>query len=183
MILRAATLASALICALAGPLAGVAFAQTVPEPEGFRSEPYLAPVPATLQGATVIDATRAIVLHEQGVAFIDTLPRQKRPEGLPAGTIWRGEVHFTIPGAVWLYDTGYDRISAAEETRLADGLARATGGDKSAPVVMFCKSDCWMSWNAAKRAVALGYRGVNWFPQGVEGWVSAGGELMPTDPP
>lgn len=169
--------------ALACLLAGAASAQTVPEPEGFRGEPYRAPVPATLQGATVIDAAQAMALHEQGVPFLDTLPRQKRPEGLPEGTIWRAETHRTIPGAVWLYDTGYDRISDVEETRLADGLADATGGDKAAPVVMFCKADCWMSWNAAKRAVALGYSAVNWFPEGVDGWVAAGGELVATDPP
>ena len=34
----------------------------MPEPEGFRSEPYRAPVPATLQGAQVIDAAQAVAL-------------------------------------------------------------------------------------------------------------------------
>lgn len=164
-------------------LAGAASAQTVPEPEGFRGEPYRAPVPATLRGARVIDPAQAMALHAQGVPFLDTLPRQKRPEGLPPGTIWNAEAHRTIPGAVWLYDTGYDRISSVEETRLSDGLARATAGDKAAPVVIFCKADCWMSWNAAKRAVAQGYTGVNWYPEGVDGWVMAGGNLVLADAP
>ena len=174
MILRAAILSIL--------MAGSAAAQTVPEPEGFRSEPYRAPVPATLQGAQVIDAAQAVALHGQSVPFIDAMPRQKRPEGLPIGTIWNAAPHLTIPGAIWLYDTGYDRISAVEEARLADGLTQATHGDKSAPVVIFCKADCWMSWNAAKRAVALGYTGVNWFPEGSDGWVAAGGELVTAEP-
>ena len=124
-----------------------------------------------------------MALHGQGVPFLDTLPRRKKPPNLPAGTIWVDEVHQTIIGATWLYDTGYDRISSVEETRLSDGLARATAGDKAAPVVIFCKADCWMSWNAANRAVAQGYTGVNWYPEGVDGWVMAGGDLVLADVP
>ena len=167
---------------LALMLAGSAGAQPVPEPDGFRGEPYRAPVPETLQGAVVIGAAQAVALHQQGVPFLDAMPRQKRPEGLPAGTIWNAKAHHTIPGAVWLFDTGYDRISAKEQDRLATGLSRATSGDKAAPMVIFCKADCWMSWNAAKRAVALGYTGVNWFPEGSDGWVAAGGELVTAEP-
>ena len=40
-----------------------------------------------------------------------------------------------------------------------------------------------MSWNAAKRAVALGYSAVNWYPEGVDGWAAAGGKLVKADPP
>ncbi len=169
-------------------LALPAFAQTggqpeaVAEPEGFRSEPYRAPVPATLTGAQVIDTARALELHRQGVPFLDVLPRKKRPDKLPPGTLWIEEAHYTIPGAVWLYDTGYDRLADAESQRLADGLQDATGGDKAAPVVIFCKADCWMSWNAAKRAVQMGYSAINWFPQGVDGWAEQGQELILAQP-
>lgn len=158
-------------------LAGAAQAQ-VAEPGDFHGEPYRAPVPATLAGARVIDPAEAVALHARGVPFIDVLPRQKRPENLPADTIWRAPPHQTIPGAIWLYDTGYQRLAAEEQARLADGLARATRGDKAAPVVIFCKTDCWMSWNAAKRAVMLGYSGTIWFPGGVEGWQMQGGSLV-----
>lgn len=157
-------------------IAGTAQAQ-VPEPADFQGEPYRAPVPATLAGARVVSPSEAVALHQQGVAFIDVLPRQIRPENLPKGTIWRAPPHLTIPGALWLHDTGYQRISPVEGARLAEGLARASHGDKAAPLVIFCKADCWMSWNAAKRAVALGYSGVIWFPEGVEGWQAQGGKL------
>ena len=155
----------------------------VPEPESYRGEPYRAPVPATLARARVIDAEKAIDLHSEGVPFVDVLPRVKKPEGLPEGTIWRERVHDTIPGAVWLWDTGYENLSEAEQIRLTNGLEQVTDGDQSAPVVIFCRSDCWMSWNAAKRAVALGYSSVIWFPGGVEEWQAAlGADLVRAEP-
>lgn len=161
-------------------------AEAVPEPTDYRGPPYKAPVPATLAGAEVIGAERAVELHRQGVPFVDSLPRSRRPEGLPEGTIWREPVHDTIPGAVWLWDTGYQRLSEAERARLEDGLERVTGGDKAAPFVIFCRADCWMSWNAGKRAVAMGYRRVIWFPGGTDHWQQAQGpdlvRAVPVDP-
>ncbi|MDO5704390.1 MAG: PQQ-dependent catabolism-associated CXXCW motif protein [Paracoccus sp. (in: a-proteobacteria)] len=163
-------------------LAGAAAAQ-VPEPDGFRGAPYNAPVPATLAGARVVDGSQALDLSEQGVPFIDAMPRVTRPKGLPPGTFWRQPVHLTIPGAIWLYDTGYERLAPVEQARLEAGLAAATGGDRAAPVVIFCRADCWQSWNAAKRAVDLGYTGVIWFPTGTDGWLDAGGaDLITAEP-
>lgn len=164
-------------------LAAVPALAQVPEPDGYRGEPYKAPVPATLAGAAVIDAPRAIALHGEGVPFLDAMPRKTRPEGLPEGTIWREPPHETIPGALWLWNTGYESLADAEQARLARGLERVTGGDPSAAVVIFCRSDCWMSWNAARRAVEMGYRGIIWFPQGTEGWVEAGGAALVTAEP
>ena len=174
MILRAA----ALLLALALP----ATAQ-VPEPAGFRGPPYSAPVPATLAGATVIDGKQAVAMHARGVAFIDVYPRTRKPQGLPQGTIWREPRHQTIPGALWLWDTGYERLTDAEQARLAAGLQQASTGDRAAPLVIFCRADCWQSWNAGKRAVAMGYTGVHWIPGGTEAWQAASGaELVDADP-
>lgn len=170
--------AAALILAAACPALS-----NVAEPSGYRSAPYNAPVPAKLEGAEVIGAERAIAMHEEGAVFIDVYPRTQKPEGLPEGTIWREPRHDTIPGAIWLWDTGYDRLAPAEEARLRNGLAEAVGGDRSAPVVIFCRADCWMSWNAAKRAVAMGYAAVNWFPGGTDEWEAAlGPDLVRAEP-
>ena len=38
-----------------------------------------------------------------------------------------------------------------------------------------------MSWNAAKRAAASGFR-VAWFPEGADGWAAAGMPLDPVEP-
>jgi PQQ-dependent catabolism-associated CXXCW motif protein len=40
--------------------------------------------------------------------------------------------------------------------------------------VIYCHRNCWLSWNAAKRAISYGYRNVYWFPDGMEGWRAAG---------
>jgi PQQ-dependent catabolism-associated CXXCW motif protein len=37
-------------------------------------------------------------------------------------------------------------------------------------LVFYCQADCWMSWNAAKRALSLGYSNVAWYPEGTDGW-------------
>ena len=154
----------------------------VPEPQGYHGPPYGGEVTRTLRGAEVIDADEAMRLHASGVPFLDVLPRTVRPEGLPRDTIWREPVHESIPGSVWLFGTGYERLSAEESARLTRGLEAATEGDKKRPIVIFCRSGCWMGWNAAKRAVGMGYSAVRWFPEGVEGWEAAGGNLVPVQP-
>ena len=122
-------------------------------------------------------------LHGEGVPFVDVYPRTRKPENLPEDTFWHEPRHDTIPGAVWLWDTGYQKLSPAEETRLANGLAQVTGGDKDARLVIFCRADCWMSWNAAKRAVSLDYSRVIWFSGGTDAWQEAlGPDLIKAEP-
>lgn len=146
-----------------------------PEPAGYRGAPYNAAVPATLAGALVLDDAGAHALWWSGrVGFVDVLPRPERPANLPEGTLWRDRPHDTIPGAIWLPNTGYDALSPETLDYLLAGLAAATGGEMDAPVVLFCRSDCWMSWNAAKRAIAHGYARVYWYPAGIDGWPVAG---------
>jgi rhodanese-related sulfurtransferase len=49
--------------------------------------------------------------------------------------------------------------------------------------VLFCLSKtCWLSHNAAVRAVALGYRKVFWCRGGREAWVAAGLAMEPVHP-
>jgi PQQ-dependent catabolism-associated CXXCW motif protein len=153
----------------AGPAAGVA------EPSGYRTTDYRAPVPATLSGAvTMRSADEAKAAMDRGAVFIDVYPRAPKPPGLPASTVWREPPHRSIAGAHWLANVGYGAISPETEAYYTRELARLTGGDMSKPIVVFCLRDCWMSWNAAKRAVALGYRNVLWYPDGTDGWAEWG---------
>jgi rhodanese-related sulfurtransferase len=39
-----------------------------------------------------------------------------------------------------------------------------------------------MSWNAAKRALAMGYVNVAWYPEGTDGWEEAGLPLTEAKP-
>lgn len=143
----------------------------IPEPEGFREDDYRAPVPATLAGATVVDAEGAHALWQAGeTAFIDVLPRAPKPEGLPEGTIWHEKPRHSIPGAIWLPNVGYGRLADVTDSWFRANLARVTGSNPAHPVLFFCLADCWMSWNAAKRALGYGYARVYWFPEGTDGW-------------
>ena len=153
----------------------------VPEPKDYRTDAYRTPVPATLAGGTVIDTETAERLHGEGVPFIDVLPRPPRPD-LPAGTLWRERPRNDIPGSLWLVDTGYGALTPAMEAYLLDGLDKATKGDKSRPLVIYCDRDCWMSYNAAKRAIRAGHEAVYWYPDGVQGWAEAGKDLAANQP-
>ena len=169
-----------LALALAVPaVAGVA----VPEPEDYRVDEYRAPVPATLMGATVVGDAEAHRLWAQGeTVFIDVLPRAPKPANLPEGTLWREKARRSIPGAIWLPNVGYGALAESTAAYFREGLARATGDDPTRAVLFFCLADCWMSWNAAKRAVEYGYSRVLWYPDGTDGWEFAGYPLEVVTP-
>ena len=168
---------------LTSSLGPAAAQDAVPEPEGYRMEAYRAPVPDTLTGATVLSTEEAHALWSEGrAAFVDVLPSPGRPADLPEGTIWRAPARDDIPGSVWLPNTGHGALSPEAEDYLARGLAAATGGDMEAPVVLYCQAECWMSWNAAKRALAMGHADVSWYPEGTDGWAAAGHPLERREP-
>jgi len=152
------------------------------EPDGYRMEDYRAPTPATLAGARVVTTAEAAELWKAGAAFVDVLPYVSRPANLPPGTIWREKTRMNIPGSIWLPDTGYGALAATTESYLRHGLERATAGDPARWLVIYCRSQCWMSWNAAKRALTMGYHQVAWYPDGIEGWETAGLPLQEAKP-
>ena len=170
---QAAVLGAAFSAWVAGSLAEAQ--DVLQEPPGYRHEHYRAPVPATLQGAQVLDSTEAEALWRAGsAAFIDVLPRPPKPANLPAGTIWREAPRPHIPNSLWLPDTGYGELAAVTEDYFKRGLQRASGGNLTRRLVFYCQADCWMSWNAAKRAMSYGYAKVAWYPEGTDGWRRAG---------
>lgn len=160
--------------AFAWTIAAPAQAQeAVPEPPRYRTNNYRAPVPATLQGAQVLSTAQAESLwRARQAAFIDVLPRPPKPN-LPAGTVWREPPRPHIPGSLWLPDTGYGELAEVTEDYFRRGLQRASGGDRTRTLVFYCLAQCWMSWNAAKRALGYGYAHVAWYPDGTDGWHQA----------
>jgi PQQ-dependent catabolism-associated CXXCW motif protein len=168
-----------------GLVPGLALAepQAVAEPDGYRTDDYRSPVPATLAGARVITTEEAERLEqERSALFIDVYPRAPKPANLPAGTVWRDPEHMSIEGAFWLPNVGYGVLSPAFEDYFKTRLAKLSDGDKTKAVVFLCLRDCWMSWNAAKRALAWGYQNVIWFPDGTDGWQEAGHDLVKVEP-
>jgi len=179
MIKAAIRLAFTVILAAA---AGAAAAE-VPEPDGYRLEQYRAPTPATLHGARVIGTAEAeTIWRSHSASFVDVLPRPPRPRDLPEGTLWRDKPRANIPGSIWLPDTGYGELAPTMAGYFANGLEKATHGDHARVLVLYCLADCWMSWNAARRALTLGYSDVAWYREGTDGWLAAGLPLEDATP-
>lgn len=167
------------VALLVGPLA----AEDIAEPEGYRGKPYRAPVPDTLAGATVLSTDSAYRTWKRGAArFVDVLPRLPKPAKLPEGTVWRDKARHSIPGSIWLPNVGYQTIPEIDAVYFSQHLETVTAGDKSQPVVIFCQANCWMSWNAAKRAIEYGYTDISWYPDGTDGWRAAGYQLERVEP-
>jgi PQQ-dependent catabolism-associated CXXCW motif protein len=158
-------------------------AADVVEPESYRLGDYRAPTPATLRGAKSIGTKEAENIWRDGNAsFVDVLPRPPRPRNLPEGTLWRDKPRADIPGSIWLPDTGYGELAPSMAGYFARGLAKTTDGDRARLVVLYCLADCWMSWNAAKRAREIGYSNVAWYREGTDGWLAAGLPLAEATP-
>jgi PQQ-dependent catabolism-associated CXXCW motif protein len=150
-------------------------AEPPPEPEGYRMDDYRAPVPRTLAGATVLDTGEAEQLWREGKAlFIDVLPRPPKPGNLPPGTLWRDKKRADIPGSVWLPNVGYGALAEDVDRYFRRSLDEITEGDVNRQLVFYCQAECWMSWNAAKRALDYGYANVAWYPDGTDGWSAQG---------
>ena len=157
--------------------------EPVAEPDGYRISEYRAPVPASLAGATVLTtADLQALLETARPILLDVLPTPREPPNRPAGSVWRPPAREHLPGSAWLPNVGYGELSDEFERYFRDNLARLTGDDRSRPLVFYCQADCWMSWNAAKRALAYGYQNVAWYPEGTDGWRAAGLPLVPGEP-
>ena len=169
---------------LAAPAAPDARADPgVPEPADYRMSGYRAPTPETLAGATVVTTRQAAALVESGAVLpVDVLPRPPKPSGLREGTIWRQPPRANIPGSVWLPNTGFGALNEESERYLRDSLRRLTAGDSARGLLFYCLDDCWMSWNAARRALEYGYESVYWYPEGTDGWAAAGRPLEACEP-
>jgi PQQ-dependent catabolism-associated CXXCW motif protein len=182
--LRAAPLSPLILqIALGVALIGAVARAQPAEPEGYRMDDYRAPTPATVAGGVVIQTDAAYELWKGGDAvWIDVLPAPRRPPNLPEPALWMPIPRYDIPGSLWLSDVGRGALSPELEAYFRDRLEEATGGRRNVPVVFYCLADCWMSWNAAKRAISWGYGKVYWYPEGTDGWQAAKLPLTDIEP-
>ena len=147
----------------------------VPEPAGFKMDHYRDPVPDGLAGATVMHTPElARYISAAHPILIDVLPAPVPPPDARPDLPRLPLPHRDVPGSLWWPDVGRGALSPALEARFKSELVEATHGQRTAPVVFYCLSQCWMSWNAAKRAVLYGYRHVIWYPDGADGWMARG---------
>lgn len=152
-----------------------ALAAHVPEPRAFWTGPPSAPIPSTLKGGKVIHAKALSSLMKRGdVVVVDVSNEETRPAGLGSNVLWSVPPHAAIPTSHWLPGVGLGAISRSRDDFFQHELLKLTSGRLDEPLVIYCHHGCWLSWNAAKRAIGYGFRRVYWFPEGIEGWRAAG---------
>ncbi|GAA6213094.1 hypothetical protein NBRC116602_28350 [Hyphomicrobiales bacterium 4NK60-0047b] len=153
------------------------------EPDDYRMNKYREMVPATLKGATVVNSVEAKELYEKKkTLFIDVMPYIPKPPNLPKTMIWREKTRKNIEGSSWLANVGYGALPPEMTTYFKSNLTKLTSGNFSYPLLFYCQQQCWMSWNAAKRALEYGYSSVYWFPRGTDGWLEIGGKVKKAIP-
>ena len=133
----------------------------IPPTKQLYSGQMHSPTPASIPGAQVITTKGLLGLLQmkQPYMLFDVLGG---PETLPGA----------IP-AVWVSQPGSfnDQI----QQQFGQALQQGTRGNQQIPLVFYClSSHCWMSYNAALRAVNLGYSNVLWYRGGIEAWQAAG---------
>lgn len=140
------------------------------------------PTPTTIPGGRVVSTEALWSLlqtNPQGLVIFDVLGgAETLPNALAA-------VPASQPGS----------YSDQTQQQFGQYLQQLTGGNRQAPLVFYCLSrECWMSYNAALRAIAMGYSQVLWYRGGVEAWKAAGlptssaypnpsGGALPMEPP
>lgn len=154
-----------------------------PEPSGYKMDDYRSATPLTLHGARSVDTAQAEALwREKSAVFLDTMPRDRHPPNLPPGTVWRDKPRDHIPGSAWLANVGYGALTPDMDAYFRDALKTLSANDMAKPLLFYCRAACWMSWNAAKHAMALGYTQVIWYAEGTDGWTKAGLPLESASP-
>ena len=150
---------------------------------GYRIDRQRAPTPDDIPPPALhIDADKAAALLVQGALALDVFgASQSRFDELD-GRWLVSKQRQSLPGAVWLPETGRGVLDETMSSYLSANLARLTGPDRTRPIIVFCVADCWMSWNAAQRIAKLGYKSVYWFRHGTDGWLDTGRKLTPVDP-
>jgi PQQ-dependent catabolism-associated CXXCW motif protein len=116
-----------------------------------------APTPVSIPGGQVITTTGLLDLQRRQIPHVlfDVLGG---PDMLPNA----------IPAA-WLSEPG--SFNDEVQKRGTAMLMQATQGRKDVPLVFYCQgTHCWMSYNAALRAINAGFTNVLWYRGGIEAW-------------
>ena len=148
---------------------------------GYRMGQFRAPVDRHVEGAVRVDATAVLKLREAGALLVDVHPL--RVYQIKEDGSWlHSQDQLSIPGAIWLPVVAWGALENWQLRYLASSLLTLSEGDYEKPIVVFCRVDCWLSWNAAKRFSEIGYTRVYWFAEGIDAWETEIGFLVPVAP-
>ena len=147
--------------------------------DGYRIDRYRSPTPQDIPGARTLDtaALQQLLAGNPPPVLVDVMRQPWLHDRFVAS-----EEHRNIPGSLWLANVGDGVLDSRWQDYLVRNLQQASGGDPARALVFYCKSDCWLSWNAGRRAMALGYTRVYWYRDGVDAWQAAGLPLQTASP-
>ena len=147
--------------------------------DGYRISVYRSPTPLTHDNARTLDtaALQQLLREQPATRLIDVYRRQWLH-----GQFIEEEQHANLPGSLWLANTGNGELDDQWQSYFRQYLNQASNADKAWPLVFYCRSDCWLGWNAAKRAHHLGYSNLYWYRDGIDAWQQAGLPLIPAQP-
>ncbi|MGC5703140.1 PQQ-dependent catabolism-associated CXXCW motif protein [Pseudomonas sp. NFXW11] len=169
------------LAALALSLAlGIAHADTsLFSAAGYRTSLYRSPTPSTIEAAQIIDTPglQALLQQQPRPLLIDVYRRQWLQ-----GRFIDSEPHANLPGSHWLANTGDGELSPEWQQYFSRHLQQLSAGAREQPLVFYCRADCWLSWNAVKRAAALGYTSLYWYRDGLDAWEAAGLPVVAAQP-
>ncbi len=118
--------------------------------------------PATLKGATVVDADEAASLMKSGAVIVDARILTEFFDAHIKGAL---SIPYAEKSARTLtFDSSADSFNLAKLPK-----------DKSAPVIFYCNGPaCWKSYKASVMAIKAGYKHVYWFRDGFPAWKAKG---------
>ncbi len=153
---------------------------------GYRIAQFRAEVPSSVAGGRMIgmDALEELIVREKPL-LIDVVTNDttlaERLRDLVRG---RPPERQRITGSVWLPRMGLGRLDDVDAAAEKGKLLALAGGAMDRPMVFYCLANCWVSWNAARRAVGFGFSQVLWYRDGIEAWMDAGlpVETSPVEP-
>lgn len=138
----------------------------IPPTNQLRNGQFHAATPTALPGGALVSTQNLAQAMQGGVqmVLIDVLGGQ-----------------YTLPNAYvepGLAQAG--QLNDAVQQQARQWLNQITGGRKEVPIVIFCSDpQCWLSYNAALRAVAAGHSAVYWYRGGIHAWQMAGLPMRP----
>ena len=151
--------------AAAGGFADEAKDYGVAEMKGPKGPPYDQATPLTVPGGKTITTAelKERLAQDPKPVLIDALASASMIEsaqGLGSGI-------------------GEQRMFGPDRSMFPKALETLTGGDKSKPIVFYCRgSRCWHSYNASLHAIAAGYTNVLWYRGGIDAWTASGGKSV-----
>ena len=153
------------------------------DPQGFRRARYRAPVDRLPAPAGRITLAGALRLKPGKTAlFLDVLPAEGGVRNPATGRWALATPHDSIPDALWFPEVGRAPPDPALWEDFLAAVRAARARHPHWPILVFCRADCWMSWNAARRLAMAGVPGVFWFAEGIDGWHDAARALAPATP-